>query len=63
MQDVGDEMHYLLICPCFQNDREKYIKKYFYTRPNILKVRQLMSIDVICFESIFVFLFEPCYKK
>ena len=45
MQDVGDEIHYLLICPCFQNGREKYIKKYLYTTPNILKFRQLMSAD------------------
>ena len=28
--DVGDETHYLFICPYFINSRKKYIKKYYY---------------------------------
>lgn len=40
--DVGDEMHYLLICPYFNVDRTKFISKYHYTRPNIIKFKQLM---------------------
>ena len=35
--DVGDEMHYLLICPFFSDERPKYIKRYYSARPNILK--------------------------
>ena len=47
LEDVGDEMHYLLICPFFQNERRMYIKKYYYSRPNTLKFKQLLSTDKI----------------
>lgn len=33
--DVGDEMHYILICNAFAAERSMYIKKCFYTRPNV----------------------------
>ena len=41
--DVGDEMHYLLICPFFSDERPKYIKRYYFARPNILKFKQLLN--------------------
>lgn len=41
--DVGDEMHYLLICPCFNTERSKYIKQYYYKRPNTIKLNQLLN--------------------
>jgi hypothetical protein len=41
--DPGDEFHYLLICPEFQNARKKFVKKYYYTRPNVLKMNQLFN--------------------
>ena len=40
--DVADELHYILICPKFENERKTYIKKYFYTRPNLMKFKTLM---------------------
>ena len=49
MQDVGDEMHYLLICPCFQNDREKYIKSTF-TRDQIFS-----SSGNLCLQTSYLF--------
>ena len=42
-QDIGDEYHYLFICPYFANDRKEYLKSYYYKRPNILKFNELMS--------------------
>ncbi|MCG8034442.1 MAG: reverse transcriptase family protein [Candidatus Thiodiazotropha taylori] len=42
-QDVGDEMHYLLICPHFLEERKKFVKPYYFSRPNILKFRQLLN--------------------
>lgn len=39
---IGDEMHYLLECPFFHNDRVKYINKFYYTRINVLKFKDLM---------------------
>ena len=50
MQDVGDQMHYLLICACFQNDREKYIKKNTFTRDQIFS-----SSDNLCLQISYLF--------
>jgi hypothetical protein len=41
--DTPDEMHYLLKCPFFNEERKKYIKKYYYSRTNIIKYKQLMN--------------------
>lgn len=46
-KDVGDEFHYLLVCDYFKSERQKYIKPYFYKRPNILKFQQLMNTTVL----------------
>ena len=42
-KDMGDEFHYLFTCECFSNERQKYIKPYFYRRPNTLKLQQLLN--------------------
>lgn len=41
--DVGDEFHYLFSCSYFKKDRSKYLKPYFYARPNTLKVSELFN--------------------
>lgn len=41
--DIGDEMHYLFICPHFHEERVKFIPKYYYTRTNIIKFKELMN--------------------
>ena len=41
--DIGDEFHYLFICPLFDNERKKYIKPYYYLRPNTFKLSQLFG--------------------
>ena len=43
MNTVGDELHYLLECPLFLDERKKYIAPNFYRRPNMLKYKLLMS--------------------
>ena len=40
---VGDEYHYLLICPYFTQSRENHMKNYFYGRPTSLKFEQLLT--------------------
>ena len=40
---IGDEFHYLLICPYFANDRKLFLKPYFYLRPNIPKFKALLQ--------------------
>ena len=42
--DVGDEYHYLLTCSFFADLRRQYIQKYYFTRPNILKYKELLSL-------------------
>ena len=41
--DVGDDFHYLLICPYFEYDRSQLLKRHFYIRPNILKYKELLT--------------------
>lgn len=44
-QDIGDEMHYLLICPFFRSQRTNLLSEYYYVRPNIIKFKKLMNSD------------------
>ena len=41
--DIGDEFHYLLVCNNFNADRRKYLKRFYYTRPNTFKLEQLLN--------------------
>ena len=43
--DVGDEFHALLKCPFFSIERRRFIKPYFYKRPNIIKFDELMNTN------------------
>jgi len=40
---VGDEYHYLLICPALNLERSLYISKYYYAFPSFEKMNQLMT--------------------
>ena len=44
-EDIGDEFHYILSCSHFRNTRSKFIKRYFYETPNVLKFNQLMNTE------------------
>ena len=39
---LEDEFHFLLECSIYKNLRQKYINKYFWKYPNILKFTELM---------------------
>ena len=41
--DLGDEYHYLLICPFFSDKRKQFIDKYYFTRPNMPKFKDLLN--------------------
>jgi hypothetical protein len=41
--ELGDEFHYILDCPFFEQYRNIYIPKYYYSRPNVLKYKLLLS--------------------
>ena len=42
-QDIGDEFHYVLVCPTIEFERRHFLKKYFQTKPNVLKFQQLFT--------------------
>ena len=42
-QEIGDEFHYLLICPFLNSERKRIIEKHYYSNSNILKFKALMN--------------------
>ena len=45
LKEIGNEYHYLLICPAFNISRMEHIKKYYYTQPSTNKLKQLLNIQ------------------
>ena len=43
LNDLGDEYHYVMICPVFKDIREIYLKKYYINRPSVFKFTALMQ--------------------
>ena len=41
--EIGDEFHYLFICPVFQKDRNRVLKEYYRKFPSMYKCIVLMS--------------------
>ena len=41
--EIGDEFHYLFICPVFQEDRNRLLKEYYRKIPSMYKLIELMS--------------------
>lgn len=41
--DIEDEYHFICICSCFSDIRKKYINKYYYQRPSMLKYLDLLK--------------------
>ena len=42
---IGDEYHYLMICPIFQEFREEYLPNYYLNRPTLAKFYKLMKTE------------------
>ena len=40
---VEDEFHFLLECELYKQIRKKHIKKYYWGRPNMIKLKELMQ--------------------
>ena len=45
LQEVGDEFHYIFVCPFFSTKRCELIPKYYTNRPNVLKFRELLNTE------------------
>lgn len=46
LADLCDEYHVLFVCKFFDEQRKKHIKKYFYNRPNSLKMHALFNSNM-----------------
>ena len=42
-RDVGDEFHYLLACPYFNNERRQFLQRQFWKNPSTLKLESLFE--------------------
>ena len=45
LQDIGDEYHYVMRCPVFDELRKLYVPKYFQNRPSVFKFIELMKTE------------------
>ena len=43
LNEVGDEFHFILVCPFFSAKRNEILPKYYNSRPNAIKFQSLMS--------------------
>ena len=41
--ELGDEFHYLFICPMFSDARKKLLHKHYYLSPNSIKMKALFQ--------------------
>jgi hypothetical protein len=55
-RDIEDEFHMICVCPCYRLIRKRYIDKYYYERPSMFKLTQLLSTrnekmlnNLVCF--------------
>jgi len=42
--EIEDEFHFILKCPKYKQLRYIYIKKYYWQRPSVFKLVQLLSV-------------------
>lgn len=56
LHEVGDEYHYLFKCPAFNDDRIRFIKKYYFNRPSSVKFSCLMNSSGSCLTKLALFM-------
>ena len=42
-EDIEDEFHFMLKCPAYHDLRVQFLKPYYYRRPSVFKLIQLLS--------------------
>ena len=45
LNKVEDEYHFLFICQAYDKLRHLYFREYYYNKPSMLKLMQLMSCE------------------
>ena len=46
LEEIGDEFHYILLCPVFQQQRQTYLEDQYLTDPNREKFSELMQSQI-----------------
>ena len=41
--EIGDEIHYILVCKELQAIRKQYVSRYYYVRPDTMKFSELFN--------------------
>ena len=45
LNEIGDEYHYLMICPIFEELRDEYLPVFYRNRPTTFKFHKLMKTE------------------
>ena len=58
--EIGDEFHYLFICPVFQEDRNRLLKEYYRKFPSMTHnhIYIVLHVDYICFTCVLCYRFN-----
>jgi len=43
LNDIEDELHFILKCPRYKDLRLKYLKKYYFDNPSVFKLIKLLN--------------------
>lgn len=43
LNEIGDEYHYVMICPIFSEAREYFLPKYYFKKPSVYKYIELVN--------------------
>jgi len=44
INEIENEMHVILLCPSYVNLRKQFIKSYYWKKPSVYKMLQLLSV-------------------
>ena len=64
LDDIEDEFHFILKCPFYDDIRKQNVKPYFYKRPSVFKLTQLLSSNntrLLC--SLGKYLIKACERR
>ena len=61
---LEDEFHFILECQLFQEYRKPYIKKYYWNRPNVIKLVELLkSENLSTVKRLATYIYESFAKR
>ena len=47
INEIEDEMHFILSCPSYVNLRKQFIKSYYWKKPSVYNMLQLLSVSTV----------------